>query len=115
MPAFQIPNMRFSLECGGLVHQHRFVAVDVEGYGVEAPDAATVVIGASQNHADRLEVLEIADGIVMVEASEDIASNEKVMNNNGKAAKYVEAAGNLLVGVALTSGKAGELITVKMV
>ena len=115
MNAYEIPNLRFSLPAGGAVARARFVSVDSNGNGVQAT-ADTQVIGASMNLVTAEEVtagdriVEIADGIVMVEAGATIAAGAAVYSDaDGKAA----ATGTIVAGVAITGGTAGELVAVK--
>lgn len=109
MYAYEIPGMRFSLPAGAAVAIHRFVSADANSEGVLAT-AETPVIGVSMNETKAGEVLEIADGIVIVEAAGAITAGTAVKSNaEGKA---TAGAG---VGVAITGASgAGELITVKL-
>lgn len=109
MFAFEIPGQRFSLPAGAAVERFRFVSVNANSNGVTATASATV-IGVSMNKAAANEVLEIADGIVMVEAGEAITAGVAVASNaSGQA---IAGDGN---AVALTGATAaGELITVKL-
>lgn len=109
MFAFEIPGQRFSLPAGANVERFRFVSANADSNGVTAT-AATPVIGVSMNKAAAGQVLEIADGIVMVEAGAAVAAGVAVASNaDGKA---IAGDGN---AVALTSATAaGELITVKI-
>lgn len=111
MNAYEIPGLRFSLPAGADVARARFVSVDANGNGIHAT-AATNVIGASMNMTKAGEVLEVADGIVMVEASAAIASGAAVYAGaDGKAA----ATGEKVAGVAITAATgAGQLVAVKM-
>lgn len=109
MFAFEIPGQRFSLPAGAAVERFRFVSADANSNGVTAT-ASTPVIGVSMNKAAAGEVLEIADGIVMVEAGGAVAAGVAVASN---------ATGQAIAGegsaVALTGATtAGELITVKL-
>lgn len=112
MNAYEIPNLRFSLPAGGEVARHRFVSVNADGNGVQAT-ASTAVVGASMNatKADN-HIVEVADGIVLVEAGTAITSGTAVYANaDGKAV----ATGENSVGVAITSAAgAGELVAVKL-
>lgn len=113
MNAYEIPNLRFSLPAGGNVKRHRFVAVGAYGYGVQAVEESNNIIGVSMNEASTGQVLEIADGIVMVEAA--------VAVNAGELA-YSDYSGRLTVvgdvyaevGIILTSAATGELAAVKL-
>lgn len=109
MFAFEIPGGRFSLPAGAEVMRHRFVSVNADSAGVTAT-AATPVIGVSMNQVKADQVLEIADGIVIVEASAAIAAGVTVAS---------AADGRAVAGdgpaIALTSASAaGDLITVKL-
>ncbi len=117
MYAYEIPNLRFSLPAGGAVARHRFVSV-ANDKAIQAT-ASTAVIGASMNLVTAEEVaaneriVEIADGIVMVEAAGAITSG---------AAVYSDAQGRATgtgtenaVGVAITAASAaGDLVAVKV-
>lgn len=118
MYAYEIPNLRFSLPAGGAVAHRRFVAV-VDEKATQAT-AATPVIGASMNEvtADEIakneRIIEIADGIVMVEAAGAITSGALVYADaNGMATTTkgtAEAA-----GTAITAATgAGQLVAVKI-
>lgn len=117
MNAYEIPNLRFSLPAGGAVARCRFVSVNAEGKGVQAT-AATEVIGASMNLTTAEEIamnehiVEIADGIVMVEAAGAISAGAAVYSDaNGKAT----ATGDKKAGVAITGATAaGNLVAVKI-
>lgn len=111
MNAYEIPNLRFSLPAGGEVARCRFVAVDANSNGVQAT-AASQVIGVSMNKTKAGEVLEIADGIVMVEAAGAITAGTAVSPDaTGKAT----TGGDNIVGVAITAAAAaGELVAVKI-
>lgn len=120
MYAFEIPGQRFSAPPGGAVARCRFVSINSNGAGVQATASAPVV-GVSMNRIDAVDgtvnpanqVLEIADGIVMVEAAGAIVAGTKVASDaNGKATTASAGSG---VAVALTAAStAGELITVKL-
>lgn len=111
MNAYEIPGLRFSLPAGAAVARARFVSVDANGNGIQAT-AATQVIGASMNQTNLGEVLEVADGIVMVEASAAVTSGAAVYSDaNGKVA----ASGTIEVGTAITAATAaGQLVAVKI-
>lgn len=110
MHAYEIPNLRFSLPAGGEVERHRFVSVDANSNGIRATDA-TQVVGVSMNKVEAGQVLEIADGIVMVEAGATIAAGATVYSDaTGKAA----ATGTVVAGTAITAGVAGGLMSVKL-
>lgn len=110
MNAYEIPNLRFSLPAGGAVARHRFVSVDADSNGIQAT-AATQVIGASMNQAKAGEVLEIANGIVMVEAGATVtAGSVAYADANGK----VTTTGTVVAGVVVTSAVAGGLAAIKI-
>lgn len=117
MNAYEIPNLRFSMPAGGAVARCRFVSVDANGNGIQAT-ASTQVVGASMNlvTADDFaagdRIVEIADGIVMVEAAGSITSGAAVYADaNGKAT----STGTNVAGVAITgAAAAGELVAVKI-
>lgn len=110
MNAYEIPNLRFSLPAGGAVARHRFVSVNADSNGIQAT-AATQILGASMNQAKAGEVLEIANGIVMVEAGATVtAGNLAYANADGKVA----AEGTVVAGVVITSAVAGGLAAVKI-
>ena len=109
MFAFEIPGQRFSLPAGAAVERFRFVSADANSNGVTAT-AATPIIGVSMNKAAAGQVLEIADGIVMVEAGGAITAGVSVASNATGQAIAGEG-----VGVALTGATAaGDIITVKL-
>lgn len=109
MFAFEIPGSRFSLPAGAKVLRHRFVSANADSAGITAT-AATPIIGVSMNQVEADQVLEIADGIVMVEASAAIAAGVAVASAaDGRAVAGEGPA------IALTSASAaGDLITVKL-
>ena len=112
MNAYEIPNLRFSMPAGEDVARRRFVAVDSDGKGVIAT-AAGPAIGVSMNQAADGEVLEIADGIAMVEAGAAIAAGASIAV--GTAGKAAVAGTGIVVGTALTAAAAaGQLIAVKI-
>ena len=110
MFAFEIPGTRFSLTAGAAIERHRFVSVDANSNGVTAT-ASTPVVGVSMNKVNTNQVLEVADGIVIVEAGGAVTAGTGVVSNaTGQA-----VTGDNPVGVAITGAtKAGELITVKL-
>lgn len=110
--AYEIPGLRFSLPAGADVDRFRFVAINSDGEGEQAT-ASDVIIGASMNQAADGEVLEVADGIVIIEASEAIAAGGMVVSDaNGKAADAGEGSSTI---IALTAASAaGEFISVKI-
>lgn len=118
MFAYEIPNLRFSLPAGGAVALHRFVAV-ANDKAIQGT-AATQIVGASLNEVTAAEfaanerIVEIADGIVMVEAAGAVASGAAVYSDaNGRAT--ATAGTGAVAGVAITAATgAGQLIAVKI-
>lgn len=110
--AYEVPNLRFSLEAGANVARRRFVQPDSSGNGVQA-GAGELVIGASMNDPSSGQVLEIADGIVMVEAGGPVTAGTEVESDgDGKA---ITLDSGIKAGTALTGAAAeGELISVKI-
>lgn len=109
MFAFEIPGQRYSLPAGADVKRFRFVSANANSNGITAT-ASTPVIGVSMNEAAAGQVLEIADGLVMVEAAGAITAGVAVASN---------ATGQAVAGegpaIAITSATAaGDLITVKL-
>lgn len=111
MYAFEIPGQRFSLPAGAAIERCRFVSVNANSAGIPAT-ADTQVIGVSMNKVAIDQVLEIADGLVVVEAGAAITAGAAVYADaDGKAA----ATGTTACGIAITGATAaGELITVKI-
>lgn len=110
MNAYEIPNLRFSLPAGGEVARHRFVAVNTDGHGIQA-NATAHIVGASMNQTKAGEVLEVADGIVMVEAAGAVeAGKAAYADANGK----VTGTGTVVAGVVITSATEGGLAAVKI-
>lgn len=110
--AYEIPNLRFSLPAGADIPRRRFVGVKATGEGVIAT-AAGSAIGVSMNQAAAGEVLEIADGIVMVEAGGAITPGAGIeVGTNGKAVTNTDGIG---IGIALTGAAGdGNVVAVKM-
>lgn len=113
MNAYEIPNLRFSLPAGEDIARRRFVSVNSSSKGVIATTAGSA-IGVSMNEAADGEVLDIADGIVVVEAGGAIAAGADVeVGADGKAVAKTTGIG---VGVAITGATAaGQLVAVKLV
>lgn len=110
MNAYEIPGLRFSLPAGGNVARHRFVSVNSDSNGIQA-NATANIIGVSMNQTKQGEVLEIADGIVMVEAAKTVtAGTLAYADANGK----VTDTGTVVAGVVITSAVAGGLAAVKI-
>lgn len=107
--AYEIPGLRFSLPAGGDVSRFRFVAVDSDGAGIAA-DSDAVIVGASMNQAAEGEVLEVADGIVIVEAGGAIDAGATVVAGTDGVAESGDS-----TFVALTAAAAaGEFVSVKL-
>ena len=109
MFAFEIPGQRFSMPAGADVERFRFVSINASSEGIAAT-AATPIVGVSMNKVKAGEVLEIADGIVMVEAGAAVTAGVAVT---------ADAEGRAVAGegtaVALTAATAaGDVITVKL-
>ena len=111
MSAYEIPSLRFSTEAGAAVARRRFIKIDSAGKGVQA-GAGESAIGVSTIGVASGEVLEIADGIVIVEAGGIVAANDIVQSDaNGKG---VTLTTGIPLGTAMTAaGAAGVLIAVK--
>ena len=110
--AYEIPNLRFSLPAGEDIPRRRFVSVNSSGEGVLATAGAST-IGVSMNEAADGEVLEIADGIVMVEAGGAITPGDGIeVGTDGKA---VTNTNGVVVGTALTGAASANLfVSVKL-
>ena len=110
MNAYEIPGLRYSLPAGGAVERHRFVTVDENSGGIQAV-ANSNIIGASMNKTSAGQVLEIADGIVMVEAAKAVTAGKiAYADANGK----VTDTGTVVAGIVITSAVAGGLAAVKI-
>lgn len=112
LSAYEIPNLCFSLPAGEDIARWRFVSVNSSSEGVIATEASSA-IGVSMNQAAEGEVLDIADGIVMVEAGAAITAGSSIeVGPNGKAVTNTSGVG---IGIALTgAASAGSVVTVKM-
>lgn len=112
LSAYEIPGMQYSLPAGEDIARRRFVSVNSSSEGVIAT-AASSAIGVSMNQAADGEVLDIADGIVMVEAGAAITAGSSIeVGTNGKAVTNTSGVG---IGIALTgAASAGSVVTVKM-
>ena len=110
MNAYEIPGLRYSLPAGGAVKRHRFVTVDENSNGIQAV-ADSNIIGVSMNETSTGQVLEIADGIVMVEAAKAVTAGKiAYADANGK----VTDTGTVVAGIVITSAVAGGLAAVKI-
>jgi len=110
MAAYEIPNLRFSAEAGAAVARRRFVKINTNEQGVQA-GVGDAVVGASMVDAAQGEVLEIANGIVMVEAGAVITAGSEVQSDaNGKA---IPADQGVVAGIAMTNASgSGALVSV---
>lgn len=113
MNAYEIPSLRFSLPAGGAVKRHRFVAVDANSNGIQAGANSGGIIGVSMNEASAGQVLEIADGIVMVEAAKAVtAGTDAYAGADGKVSDSADGP-VMPIGIIITSAAAGGLAAVK--
>lgn len=112
MAGYEIPNLRFSAASGAAVARRRFVKIDASGNAIQcvAGDAA---IGVSMVDSTASgQVLEIADGIVMVEAGTALASGVEVQAD--AAGKAIILAAGKKTGYSITAATgAGELVAIK--
>lgn len=111
MPAYEILNLRFSAIAGAAVARRRFVKAGANDTAVQAGNGEAA-IGVSINAPAQYEILEIVDGIALVEAGAAIEANAIVQSDaDGKA---VTRTTGVALGTALTSAAAeGELISIK--
>ena len=117
MHAFEIPELRFSLPAGGAVARRRFVMVGTDSKASQC-NATGNAIGVSMNAVETdkgvtaaQQVVEIATGLVIVEAAGTIAAGAKVASDaNGKA--VAQASDAPVAGIAITAGTAGGVMTV---
>ena len=110
MNAYEIPSLRFSLPSGGTVKRHRFVSVDTNSNGIQATTTSNI-IGVSMNETSAGQVMEIADGIVMVEAAKAVtAGSLAYADDDGK----VTTTDTVVAGIVITSAAAGGLAAVKI-
>jgi hypothetical protein len=112
MAAYEIPNLRFSGMAEEAITRRRFVK-PTSDTGYEMTDAGELAVGVSMNDPADEEVLEIADGIVIVEAGEEITVGMLVESGTNGVA--VELASGIKLGTALTPGLTGELVTIKTI
>ena len=110
MAAYEIPNMRFSAEAGAAVERRRFVKINADEQGVQA-GAGEAVVGVSMVDAAKGEVLEIANGIVIVEAADEIEAGSEVQSDaDGKAIPVDQG---YVAGIAMTNASGdGSLVSV---
>ena len=117
LTAYEIPGSQFSLPATTAISRYRFVSINSTGQAIQAT-ASTDVIGVSRNEIDPVkypdaQVVDIADGIMMVEAAAAIPCGSKVTSNaDGKA---IVATGGTHVGIAFSdAAAAGTIIAVKL-
>lgn len=116
LTAYEIPGSQFSLPATTAISRYRFVSINSTGQAIQAT-ASTDVIGVSRNEIDPVkypdaQVVDIADGIMMVEAAGAIPCGSKVASNaDGKA---IVATGDTHVGIAFSDAStSGTIIAVK--
>ena len=113
MNAYEIPMLRFSALSSEAVARRRFVKLDSNGKALQtgAGEAAIGVSGTDSTAAD--QVLDILDGIVIVEAGAAVAIGVAVQSDAlGRATTRTNG---VALGIALTaSAAAGEMISVKV-
>jgi hypothetical protein len=109
--AYEIPSLRFSSIAAEAITRRRFIKPTTETTASMA-DAGEAVIGVSMNDPASSEVLEIADGIVMVEAGGTVAVGAEVQSGTNGVA--VTLASGIKAGTCLTGGDSGHLLTIKM-
>ena len=113
MYAYEIPGMRFSGVAGAAIARYTLVAPKADGTFINTTAESKNVVGVAMNDPKQGEVLEIADGIVKVIASDTIAIGDPVkLAADGKVAK--DAGATAKIGVALTDGKANGQVTIKL-
>lgn len=118
LTAYEIPGNQFSLPATTAIGRYRFVSIDAAGKAIQATDA-TAVIGVARNEVDPVaypdgQVVDIADGIMMVEAAAEIACGAPIASDaSGKA---ITATGEaIVVGLAFSdAAAAGTIIAVKL-
>lgn len=111
MAAYEIPNLRFALISAGTIARRRFVTVDNTGQAVQA-SAAGNAIGASSVPSTVGKIVEVYDGIVIVEAGAAIVPGVRVEAD--ASARAITLAAGIPLGTALTSAAAaGEFVAVK--
>jgi hypothetical protein len=114
MNAYEIPNLRYSLPAGGAVDVRRFVSIDANGNGIQAT-SSTPVVGASMNKVATGQVLEVADGIVMVTAGAAITAGTNVSADaNGMAIPTPTTGSPIVAAVAVTGAVLNGLVAVKL-
>ena len=113
MAAYEIPNLRFSGLAAAAVTRRRFVK-PVSDTGYQMSGAGEIAVGVSMNDPAINEVLEIADGIVIVEAGEVIVVGDEIEVGADGVAMVLST--GTKVGTAVTpAGAAEELLSVKTI
>lgn len=111
MSAYEIPNLRFSGIAAEDITRYRFIEPTADNTYSMGTAAAGNIVGASYNDPETNEILEIVDGIVMVEAGETIAVGDRIECGTDGVAAVLDAGVDL--GTALTAGASGELVAIK--
>lgn len=116
MTAYEIPNLRFSGEAGGTIARRRFVTFNAQEQVVQVTSNTEAVVGVSSLPANKDQVAEIYDGIVMIEAGAAVVAGSAVMSDaEAKAVPYEAGEGVVVAGIAVTNASAaGELLSVKL-
>lgn len=113
MAAYEIPNLRFSGLAAAAVTRRRFVK-PVSDTGYQMSGAGEIAVGVSMNDPKINEVLEMADGIVIVEAGEVITVGQEIEVGTNGVAMVLDT--GIKVGTAITpAGAAEELLSVKTI
>jgi hypothetical protein len=110
--AFEIPGLRFSLvSSADNIKRYRFLSVTEDGTAALA-SASSAIVGVSMNQVDAVDrPVEIADGIVIVEAAGAITAGSYVASNaEGKATSSENATGLIAL---TTADAAGQYVSVK--
>jgi hypothetical protein len=112
MNAFEIPNLRFSLIAHEAIVPNRFVTANASGEAALS-GVGEAAIGVSTNQTATGEICEIADGIVIVEATAvAIAAGATVQA--AASGKAVVRTTGVPLGVAITGCDASGFLTVKV-
>ena len=109
--AYEIPSLRFSAISAGTIATGRFLKLDSAEKALHATlgDAA---IGVSIGSASTGEIIDIADGIVIVESGAAVAVGSPVQSD--ALGKAITRTTGYILGVAMTaSAGAGQYIAVK--
>lgn len=114
--AYEIPSLRFSGEAGIAVPANRFVYI-YQGKVWVCTSGSTPPVGISRNAAAVGEVVEIATGVLPIDAVDALTGNDEVkVGASGQAAKWLSATDDdrLIVAIAVTAAGSGEQATVKI-